>query len=233
MDENNITPDETPQAAEPTPAASSPANEGSFKFCTRCGRRLSMDAAYCDGCGHAQGAQKVAPDISFAPRKTYAPEKISDIVGKERAYYNRKFAEINDSGSHASWNWYACLGWYWYAYRKMPVEAVICFAAYIILGAVQPFGWLLRLGVLAASGALGNYIYLKHIERTIDKIDMLPANMKSGAVKEYGGVSGLLLLIAFLLSALATGGISILGATFHMRRPLSLIRRGLRYFTGF
>lgn len=233
MDENNITPDENQQAPESSPAPSSPANEGGFKFCTRCGRKLSMDAAYCDGCGHAQRAQKAAPDISFTPRKTYAPEKISDIVGKERAYYNRKFAEINESGSHVSWNWYACLGWYWYAYRKMPVEAAVCFAAYIILGAIQPFGWLLRLGVLAASGALGNYIYLKHIERTIDKIDLLPSNMKTGAVKEYGGVSGLLLLIAFLLSGLATGGIGIAGAAFRIRSPFRIFRRGLRYFIGF
>ena len=233
MDENNITPDEKQQAPEPAPAAPSPASEGGFKFCTRCGRKLAMDAAYCDGCGHAQRAQKAAPEIKFAPRKNYAPEKISDIVGKERAYYNRKFAEINETNSHVSWNWYACLGWYWYAYRKMPVEAVVCFAAYIILGAVEPFGWLLRLGVLAASGALGNYIYLKHIERTIDKIDMLPTNMKSGAVREYGGVSGLMLLIAFLLSGIATGGISIVGAAFHIRGPLGSIRRGLRYFIGF
>ena len=211
-----------------TPA--SPENENSYKFCTRCGRRLAMDAAYCDGCGHAQGARKAAPDIQFAPRKSYDPEKISEIVGKERAYYEQKFAEINQTGNHACWNWYACLGWYWYAYRKMPVEAAICFAVYIVLGAVQPFGWFLRIALLALSGALGNYIYLKHIERTIDKVEALPENMRQGAVKEYGGVSGLLLIIAFIISGAAAGSFGVAGQILNFENPFSVLRRSLRYF---
>lgn len=205
--------------------------DAAYKFCTRCGRKLSSDAAYCDGCGHAQNAKKAAPDISFTQKKTYIPEKISDIVGKERAYYNRKFSELSETDSHVCWNWYACLGWYWYAYRKMPAEAAICFAAYILLGAFHPIGWALRIALLAASGAFGNYIYLKHIERTIDRIDALPANMRQSAVKEYGGVSGLLLLIAFFISGFAAGGIH-LAAHFIGYTP-NLLRRYLRMFFGF
>lgn len=201
---------------------------GGFKFCTRCGRRLAADAAYCDGCGHAVNAQKQAPDIAFAPqKKVYPPEKLSDIVGKKREYYNRRFAELNETGSHVSWNWYACLGWLWYAYRKMPLEAAAFFVLYVVLGAVEPFGWLLRLGLLAFSGAMGNYIYLKHIERVIDRIDALPASMRSAAVKESGGVSGLMLLVAFIVS-IASGGLGFAGSLLKFTRPN--IGRGIRYF---
>lgn len=221
MEENSNLPEKSKDEAEEAPA----------KFCTRCGRKLASDAAYCDGCGHAQNAKKPNPDISFDQKKTYSSEKISDIIGKERDYYNRRFSELRDSDSHVCWNWYACLGWFWYAYRKMPVEAAVCFVAYLILGTVHPIGWILRLALLAVSGAFGNYIYLKHIERVIDSVEELPANMRRNAVKEYGGVSGLLLIIAFLISVMAAGGIHLAG--FFIASPYGMLRRCLRLLFGF
>ncbi len=176
--------------------------EAPHKFCTRCGRRLAFDAAYCDGCGHAQSAKKAADDVRFVGRKTYSDEKINDIIGKEKDYYSRKFAELRESDSHICWNWYACLGWNWYAYRKMPVEALICFGLWILFGFFDSASFVLRLGLLAVSGALGNYIYMKHIERTIDKIEALPSSMREASVKEHSGVSGQFLVAAFLISGL-------------------------------
>lgn len=182
-----------------------------FKFCIRCGRRLVIDAAYCDGCGHAVNAKKSGPEFSFVPKKNYIPEKISDIIGRERDYYNRKFAELKDSDSHVCWNWFACLGWNWYAYRKMPLEAAVCFVSFMLLGLFGAVGGILQIALLLASGAFGNYIYLKHIHHTIDRIDALPAAMRESAVKEYGGVSGLMLVAAYLVSCFIAGGVGMLG----------------------
>ncbi|MGN1097445.1 MAG: zinc ribbon domain-containing protein [Clostridia bacterium] len=201
---------EAPKEEEASPASEKSENEG-YKFCTRCGRKLSADAAYCDGCGHMQKGANPTPVIvgSYKQKKSYRPEKISDIIGKERKYYNEKFTFITEADSPACWNWYACLGWYWYAYRKMPVEAIVFFAAYCILGAIPGIGWLFKAGLLVANGAFGNYVYLKHIERTIDRIESLPVNMRESAVREYGGVSGLLLIIAFVLFGIIIGGLNI------------------------
>lgn len=181
-----------------------------FKFCTRCGRRLAADAAYCDGCGHMQGAKTSPPlEGAYRPKKTYRPEKISDIIGKERKYYNDKFAIINETGSASCWNWYACLGWNWFAYRKMPVEAIACFALFMLFGKLGAVGLLLRAALLAVCGVFGNYIYLKHIERVIDRIEAYPVNMREAAVKEYGGVSGVALVAAVVLSAMFFGGMAL------------------------
>ncbi len=185
-----------------------------FKYCTRCGRRLPADAAYCDGCGHMQGGTSPKPSFnaSYHQEKSYRPEKVSDIIGKERRYYNEKFSIINETGSSACWNWYACLGWYWFAYRKMPIEAAACFGIYLLFGLFPYIGTVLRLLLLRACGIFGNFIYLKHVQRTIDRIDLMPAELRSRAVKEYGGVSGILLIIAFLISGALIGSMNILDA---------------------
>ncbi len=204
------------------------ANEApSARFCSRCGRRLAYDAAYCDGCGHAQSSRHGS---GFIP-KSYAPEKISDIVGKERAYYNRRFTELRETGSKVCWNWYACLGWYWYAYRKMPIEAAVFFALNLFLGLFGPLTFILRLTLFAASGAFGNYVYLKHIERTIDRIAALPSSLRADSVKEYGGVSGLMLIIAFILSGSVGGGLTLASQT--LLNPFSLIDHCLICYSDF
>ncbi len=215
MDDNNIF--ETEAFATD---ADSDAQRQECKFCPACGRRLALDAAFCDGCGIAQ--KKSADDFEPQPIpvKNYAPEKISDIIGKERQYYNNAFSAMQNSGSNVRWNWYACLGWYWYAYRKMPIEAVAFFAIFFAAGFL-PFGRLMQLALLALNGAFGNYIYLKHIRRTIDRIDAMPPAMRCAAVRDYGGVSGLMLVIAFILSGLFFGGLGILRVIFRRILPKS------------
>ncbi len=216
MDENNIF--ET-EAAATDANPESPRQE--CKFCPACGRRLAPDAAFCDGCGRAQ--KKNADDFEPQPIpvKNYAPEKISDIIGKERNYYNKAFAAMQNSGSNVCWNWYACFGWYWYAYRKMPLEAVVFFGIFLAAGFL-PFGRLAQLALLALSGAFGNYIYLKHIRRTIDRIDAMPPAMRCSAVKDYGGVSGIMLVIAFIGSGFFLGGLGILGSIIRRITPHSV-----------
>ncbi len=198
------------------------AGETNCKYCTRCGRKLAMDAAYCDGCGHPVNS-KAAPEVSFAVQKEYAPEKISDIIGKQREYYKQRFAEMKEGGSKVSWNWFACLGWFWFAYRKMPVEAAVSFAIYLLLGSFGTAALALRITLLVLCGAFGNRIYFKHIERTIDKIDSLPAAMRENAVREYGGVSGILLVIAFLVTSAVGGGLGVIDLVWKpsVRRALS------------
>ncbi len=205
-------------------AAPTPSGEANCKYCTRCGRKLAIDAAYCDGCGHALN-KKAVPEVSFAVRKEYLPEKISDIIGKQREYYKQRFAEMKDGGGKVCWNWFACLSWFWFAYRKMPIEAAISFVIYLLLGSFGAASLALRLAFLIVCGAFGNYAYLKHIERTIDKIDSLPAAMRENAVKEYGGVSGILLVIAFLVTSAVGGGLGIIDLVW---KPS--IRHALRQF---
>lgn len=195
------------QSEEPIGQDKAEREEQDFKFCSACGRKISASASFCDGCG------KACNDFShsgFERNDKYIPEKINDIVGKERAYYSEAFAKLKCNANGVCWNWYACLGWLWYAYRKMPVEAVIFYCLFKVAGAIPFFGGIVQIALLIANGAWGNRVYLKHIYRTIDKIDLLPSQVKLSAVKEYGGVSGLMLVVAFILSSVISGGADIL-----------------------
>lgn len=105
------------------------------------------------------------------------------FIGKKSSYYLKQFNKIKAGDRIISWNWAGMIfGAYWFAYRKMYFYV----AVYTIVETVNLYFFDRKYGITSyiftvISALFGNYLYMKHIERNIEKY----RNLETGKRKDY------------------------------------------------
>ena len=184
--------------------------------CEYCGSQLTPGAKFCTNCGHSVPAPAEpsyesiptpmpAGDVVIEPPRRQGspaaePMVVEQMLVRTRLeYYIPKFHGFRDEGNMFSFNWSALLfGAYWMAYRKMYAIAAVMAVVSIII----PFLGigLLSLALLIFNGVLGNYLYMKDIDRRTQKaLDMDP-EQRDAYIEKNGGTSfvPVVLLVLFV-----------------------------------
>lgn len=141
----------------------------------------------------------MAAGIENAPA---GEERLRAAIGPRADYYLRRWREMDAKGSKTSWNWPACLAsLYWFLYRKMWLAAVVFLLANIVVSmvpAVVPvrniYVLLLLIGLTFITGAYGNFLYRRQIEKLVAG----PATVDE--LRARGGTSPLALGISLALT---------------------------------
>jgi ribosomal protein L40E len=130
-------------------------------------------------------------------------EELAVFVGKNAAYYLKRWDKMMHTGSLASWNWAAFLfSPLWLFYRKMYLSGIIYLIATILLSKYLVF----QIIFAVAIGISGNFIYLQHARGKILAVKAIfhvPANQKKIIAKaggtSWGMVIGLLVVFGIFL----------------------------------
>lgn len=130
-------------------------------------------------------------------------EELAVFVGKNAAYYLKRWDKMMHTGSLASWNWAAFLfSPLWLFYRKMYLSGIIYLIATILLSKYLVF----QIIFAVAIGISGNFIYLQHARGKILAVKAIfhvPANQKKIIAKaggtSWGMVMGLLVVFGIFL----------------------------------
>ena len=134
--------------------------------------------------------------------------------------YLEKFKKMHIKDSKISWNWCAFLFFeFWFAYRKMYGAAVIVWAVPYVIGAaiglalgltdialesvtiiINIASVVVGLVVMLIVGMLGDHFYEKKVDKLVAKGDAAVSEDELQQVVKKGGVSGIALAIAIVLS---------------------------------
>ena len=153
--------------------------------------------------------------VEGGSRSTGDEATLREAVGPNADYYLARWQEMRARGSKISWNWPACLlNLYWFAWRKMWGPLALLILAFLVLavaGAAGPRAGQLTLlasiGLSFVTGAYGNYLYRRHVERVVTSAPQT----ETDGLRRQGGTSNLALGIAIgltlILGALAVAGL--------------------------
>ncbi|MGS0892881.1 DUF2628 domain-containing protein [Burkholderia stagnalis] len=122
---------------------------------------------------------EVTTTASSSP--TAHDDELAAYVGKDAAWFEKKWAIAASRKSRISWNWSACfLGPVWMAYRRMYWQAAA------VLGASLGISWIellyfptlfessmldpITVAIAVSLGWYANGLYKAHVERSIDRL---------------------------------------------------------------
>lgn len=142
-------------------------------FCSRCGNQLVIGSKFCDECGN---------QVEFNSTQNSSPNENAIIGedlklfigGKKQSYYMTKWKKFKEPGNNGiSWNWAAFfLNFFWLAYRKMYIHAIVVGVIYFIIGEVLSENLTSLSGLIlgVVFGLFGNKIYYDYSKKEIHKI---------------------------------------------------------------
>ncbi|UOE58213.1 DUF2628 domain-containing protein [Cytobacillus oceanisediminis] len=186
-------------------------------FCTSCGTQLREQDSFCSKCGRSVNptvgntALDIDQEAIGQESEDFSLEqKLEEaFVGKNYDTYIDRWDRLEEKNGRISWNWATFLfGPFWFGYRKMYVPLLFILVAYLfvdlILYATGSDLWNLFIFPLTIILAMfGNYIYLKHTNKHINKANLTPLNneQKMFYLKRKGGTSwlGVLFTVISLL----------------------------------
>jgi hypothetical protein len=204
-------------------------------YCRYCGNQLETQDIFCSKCGKSisieNASESETPNILLKEQVESVVanelELANSLVGKNYDYYKEKWNKLESKKSKTSWNWAAFfLGPLWFGYRKMYIPMVLIAVCYILLDLFfylfqyqfseenyffDPVQNLLLFPITVILAMFGNYYYLKHTNRNIDKVNLQPFNFeqKRTWLKRKGGTSWLGVVFTILL-LFTTGVLSAL-----------------------
>lgn len=162
--------------------------------CNKCGIVHTKGEKFCAICGEGFSDESVIlQDINY--EEYYAlgnKQHISNIaifIGKKSSYYLNQFNRLKDEDRIISWNWGGMIfGAYWFAYRKMYFYVIL----YIVIELLGDYFIDFTYGIFSyiltiISGLFGNYLYMRHIEKTVEKYESIEMSRKEDYIKQYGG----------------------------------------------
>ena len=151
-------------------------------------------------------------------------DAVQMFVGKNYAFYQKKWANAAAENSSMSWNWAAFfLGIIWLVYRKMYLYAAIV-VGLLVLDVVieshfplpEAFGKAVNWAIAALFGWMGNTWYKTHVDKKIKEISATssPEQVNAELIKQ-GGINlpaawalgvFMLLLLAVAIWVILSGG---------------------------
>jgi hypothetical protein len=164
-------------------------------YCTKCGRDLPENAAYCSNCG--------APAAPTDSGGTAAGSSLDDVglfVGKNAEYYRAKFRKFDVRGVETfapTWNWAAFLFTFWWMlYRKLYLWAFL----WLVLTFIPYLGLVFWI----AAGITGNYLYYRYYRHVTTRIrnarSVQPSHQLPAALAELGGVNEWVIPVAIVVT---------------------------------
>lgn len=183
-------------------------------FCTKCGRPVAEDMAFCVHCGHTTAKGSTAEnnayrqtDTSYAQDETYAD--IENLVGVNREYYLPKFRQFRQLNKTTSWNWAAFLfPLWWFVYRKMYLYALCAWGVNVLISSMTSGAGGLAVRILA--GVFGNYIYMYWLEEQMKQTKIMTPGEKMVFMQKKSGVNkGAVIALVALHVLLVAAGIVI------------------------
>lgn len=189
------------------------------RFCSNCGKSIDITIEK-EQTGYVHLIKEESePRIEILEHTDSSLEGDSEesFVGKNYDYYIGKWDKIETKRNKTSWNWAAFfLGPFWFGYRKMYIPILFFGVAYLIIDLFlylsqyeyteenyfySPIDRAIALPISILLGLLGNYIYLKHTNKYIDKSNLLPLNVEQKKLwlKKKGGTSWLGVLITLCI----------------------------------
>lgn len=195
-------------------------------YCRYCGNLLDEEDAFCPKCGKPISKDMVIP--SGVTQIDYKEQILCDddllesefeelFVGKNNDYYINKWNKLKSKNSKISWNWAAFfLGPFWFGYRKMYIPVVFIAVIYFLVDfsfyliqyqfseetyLFDPIQNLLLFPLTILLSLFGNYYYIKHTNKNIDKLKLQPYNLeqKRTWLKRKGGTSWLGVAITLVI----------------------------------
>lgn len=175
------------------------ANNGAASFCFKCGTRLigsvpqkqEESTEIAAPAANQRGSQY---DYLYRQHNTASPTangEMEQMLGPNSDYYMRKFREINEKNSEASWNWAAFIASpFWLVYRKMYAYAAIVTGVALVLGLFNSL--LIRLAVIGGYVAIGifaNSVYQDFLKKKISAMDNMSEEQKKQYILHEGGVN--------------------------------------------
>lgn len=122
----------------------------------------------------------------------------AQLVGAKADHYLPKFEKMEQTNSFISWNWPAFLiGAAWMLYRKMYVIGAVVLVAANLINAMQ--NSFLTLLFWLFTGLVGNFLYMKDINRRVEKVLDLQPDQRQAYLDRNSGTSFIPLLVAFLV----------------------------------
>lgn len=188
------------------------------KYCENCGAAYSDEAKFCENCGTRLAAPAVVvmdaePEIVEAevvdvvierPRPYDSPaadarEVRERLVGTKQDYYLPQFEKMETLNSFTGWNWAACLfGAAWMMYRRMYIFGLLLWVVANVITALEV--GLLNLAFWIGCGLLGNYFYMKDINKRVDKaMDMQP-DEREIYIQKNSGTSWAAVIVLFAIA---------------------------------
>ncbi len=188
------------------------------RFCSKCGKSIDITIEK-EQAGNVQLRKEAEPRIKNLEHtdSTLEGDLEESFVGKNYDYYIGKWDKIEKKKNKTSWNWAAFfLGPFWFGYRKMYIPILFFAGAYLIIDLFlylshyeytedlySPIDRAMGLPISIILGLLGNYLYLNHTNKVVDKANLLPLNVEQKKLwlKKKGGTSwlGVLLTICIFL----------------------------------
>lgn len=173
-------------------------------FCSKCGRQLTEDMAFCIQCGTPVSQQHSAQHNHTNYTQSQLDPDVERLVGVKQEYYLPKFRQFKTLNKKTSWNWSAflCTMW-WFVYRKMYLYALCVWGINILVSAMTDGAGMLLVNI--AAGVFGNYIYMNYLEEQASQAKMMmPAEKESFLNKKSGVNKGAVVALAavFLLFVL-------------------------------
>ena len=185
-------------------------------YCTECGAENSASNNFCCNCGCSMKDTAPGSDerdmtdrddqhktVSGSYGAPVTDPDAADYIKKKPDYYIAKFNEIKNLRKICAWNWPAFFfSGLWMIYRKMYIAGAVTLLLTFAASCTGIFGCVISLAIAVASGLLGTYIYMFHIERVILRGRSVDPEYTGLYKSRSGGVNRVLPVILAIVYAL-------------------------------
>jgi hypothetical protein len=172
------------------------------RFCQQCGSSL-IDAIVEDT-PEAVDAEIILPTKRYHNPAADAREVRERLIGEKTEYYLPRFDKMETLNSFTDWNWCAFLfGITWMLYRKMYAIAV---AMYVLTQVLNLAGAsLLSAVVWVGTGLVGNFLYMKDINRRTEKAMNMQPEEREVYIEKNSGTGWIGIIVMLIVSSLLGG----------------------------